>query len=169
MSLSFCFHFGSLFLSTASSGGRPTDTKKSYLTTGPIFGDKLTAHTVILKGNLNTIELIPVMRKSEHNNPSSRNGLPMVVSIGAFAILSAFCGVGLAWMVIAAIANYKNHAIGTTHVSAIVGGPGDAFVANSIPILVVAGVIGFFVGLAGSSIALSRKSKNRERKVNRRK
>jgi hypothetical protein len=109
------------------------------------------------------------MKKGEHNNPSSRNGLPTAVSIGAFAILSAFCGVGLASMVIAAIANHKNHAIGVKRVSAIVGGPGDAFVANSIPIIVVAGVIGFFVGLASISIALSRKSKNRERKVNRRK
>ena len=33
--------FGCLSLSTAITGGRPTDTKKSYLASGTQFGDKL--------------------------------------------------------------------------------------------------------------------------------
>jgi hypothetical protein len=41
MSLSFRFHWVVCF-STASIGGCPSDTKKSYLATGPNFGDKLT-------------------------------------------------------------------------------------------------------------------------------
>jgi hypothetical protein len=40
MSLSFRFHLVVCF-STASIGGCPSDTKKSYLATGPNFGDKL--------------------------------------------------------------------------------------------------------------------------------
>ena len=47
MSLSFCFHLVVCF-STARAGGCPSDTKKSYLATGPNFGDKLRSHRVCL-------------------------------------------------------------------------------------------------------------------------
>ena len=45
MSLSFCFHLVVCF-SSALAGGCPSDTKKSYLATGPNFGDKLTEQGV---------------------------------------------------------------------------------------------------------------------------
>jgi len=80
-----------------------------------------------------------------------------VVSIVLFAILATFSGVGIAWMVIATIANHMNRFSGTKHPNPIVGGPGDAFVAHSVPILVVGGLAGFLVGLVGKSISVKRK------------
>jgi hypothetical protein len=79
-----------------------------------------------------------------HFAPSS--GIPpsSVMSIMVYAVLSTFCGVGVAWTVVATIANHMNHASGANNADPISGGPGDAFVAHSIPILVVAGAIGFF-------------------------
>jgi hypothetical protein len=50
MSLSFRFHLVVRF-STALAGGCPSDTKKSYLATGPNFGDKLRL--------LQKVELLP--------------------------------------------------------------------------------------------------------------
>ena len=43
MSLSFRFHLVVCIFSTAFIGGSPSDTKKSYLTSGPNFGDKLSS------------------------------------------------------------------------------------------------------------------------------
>ena len=80
-----------------------------------------------------------------------------VVSVIVFAVLSAFTGVGLASMAIATIANHMNEASGGSHVNPIVGGPGDAFVARSVPILFAGGLLGFVVGLVGKAISEKRK------------
>jgi hypothetical protein len=79
------------------------------------------------------------------------------LSIAVFTVLSTFTGVGVAWIVIAAIANFMNKTSSGGHVDAIVGGPGDAFVARSIPILAVGGFLGFIAGLLGKSISEKRK------------
>jgi len=89
--------------------------------------------------------------------PLTSMPLRSVVSIGLFAILSAFSGVGLAWMVIATIANHMNRTSGAQHVSPIVGGRGDDFVANSIPILVAGGFLGLVIGLVCKWISVKRK------------
>jgi hypothetical protein len=80
----------------------------------------------------------------------------VVVSIVLFAILSAFSGVGVAWIAIAKIANHMNSKSAVPH-NAIVGGPGDAFVVHSIPILIWGGVVGLVIGTVGKWISVKRK------------
>jgi hypothetical protein len=91
--------------------------------------------------------------------PSSGTTPSSVVSIMVYGVLSAFSGVGAAWMVVATIANHMNHAPGANNTDPISGGPSDAFVAHSIPILAVGGALGFFAGLVGRWIAVRRKIK----------
>jgi hypothetical protein len=50
-----------------------------------------------------------------------------------------------------------NRPSGTGHVDAIAGTPGDAFVARSIPMLVVGGLLGLVAGLVGKAISEKRK------------
>ena len=69
----------------------------------------------------------------------------LVLSVAAFSILAAFCGVGVAWVVIATVANHMSK------------DRGDGFVAGSVPILVAGAVAGFIVGLVGRIIWLRRK------------
>jgi hypothetical protein len=82
-----------------------------------------------------------------------------VLSIAVFTVLSTFTGVGVAWMVIATIANIMNRTSGSGHVDAIVGGPGDALVGRSIPMLVAGGFLGFVAGLLGKATSEKRKLK----------
>jgi hypothetical protein len=79
------------------------------------------------------------------------------LSLAIFSVLSAFTGVGAAWILVATIANFMNRA-SDGHVDAITGGRGDAFVARSIPLLVAGGVLGFVAGLLGKAISEKRKS-----------
>src|SRR4051794_12609244 len=90
--------------------------------------------------------------------PSAGMPLRMVASIVLFAILSAFSGIGVAWIVIAKIANHMNSKSTASH-NAIVGGPGDAFLAHSIPLLVSGGVVGLVIGAVGKWISVKRKLK----------
>jgi len=85
-------------------------------------------------------------------------GLPpkTVMSLALFGILSAFSGVGAAWICIATIANHMNSKSAVRH-SAIVGGPGDAFVAHSVPILIAGGVVGLVIGTVGKWMSIKRK------------
>lgn len=69
----------------------------------------------------------------------------LVLSVVGFAVLAAFCGVGVFWMAVATIANHMTK------------GHGDEFVANSVPLLATGGVVGFIVGLVGRIIWLRRK------------
>jgi|SRR5581483_11679 len=82
-----------------------------------------------------------------------------VFAIACFAVLSAFTGVGLAWIAIATIANHMNRTPGGGHMSVLAGNPGDDFVARSIPILVVGGALGFIAGLLGKAASENRKLK----------
>lgn len=63
-------------------------------------------------------------------NTSSR-----LLSVIGFVVLSAFCGVGLAWIIVGLFA------------SSMVKGRADSFVAQSMPVLAVGGVLGFVIGL----------------------
>jgi hypothetical protein len=82
-------------------------------------------------------------------------------SIILFAVLSCFIGIGLAGIAIATIANYMNRTEVGRHVDPIVGGPGDAFVAHSVPILFVGGLLGLVVGFVCKIISEKRKFKAR--------
>jgi hypothetical protein len=68
------------------------------------------------------------------------------LSVAGFAVLAAFCGVGVVWLVVGTAAHHmaKDH--------------GDGFIASSIPLLVAGGVVGFIVGLLGRVIWLKRKT-----------
>jgi presenilin-like A22 family membrane protease len=70
----------------------------------------------------------------------------LILSVAGFSVLAAFCGVGVVSMVLAMIAN------GMTK------DRGDGLMANSVPMLVSGGIIGFFVGLVGRIVWLNRKT-----------
>jgi hypothetical protein len=63
------------------------------------------------------------------------NNSSRFLSIVGFVVLSAFCGVGIAWIVVGLLANsiFKTHA--------------DGFIAKSMPILLAGGLLGLIIGV----------------------
>jgi hypothetical protein len=101
----------------------------------------------------------PVREKAQPSKvPSVAIPPRALISVVLFAVLSMFSGIGVAWIAIATIANQMNKQSGAHH-SAIDGGPGDSFVAHSIPLLILGGVVGCVIGAVGKWISVKRKLK----------
>ena len=74
-----------------------------------------------------------------------------ILSVVGFSVLAAFCGVGVAWIVVGILANaFKSH--------------GDQLVAGCMPTLIAGGVLGFVAGLV-VSIRAAKSDPKTEQKI----